>query len=75
MNDFKKYLYLYREQKRTEDSLFLTVVFAAINYCFKETVVETSKKFSLIHLFINVFVNKFTSKFSNASKFAFWNKV
>ena len=73
MDDLTKYSFLYREQKRTEDSLFL-VVLPAINYCFEETAVETSQKFSLIYIFVNVYVNKINSNF-NAFNFVFVNKV
>ena len=36
---------------------FFTAVFSAINHSFKEAVVETGDKFSIIYIFITLFVN------------------
>ena len=68
-------IYIGIGHKRELRNHFFTVVFPAINYCFEETFVETSEKFSLIYIFINISLKKSNSKFNNASQFFFENKV
>ena len=48
MYDLKKYLYLYKRQKRIEGSLFYRG-FSAMNHWFEETAVDTGDKFSITY--------------------------